>query len=81
MKGLACAFLVTNSKEAKTYARFFKKIQDASKGKWQPQTIMADFEASIHNGILMAFGDKTKARKCWFHLTQAVRRHTHAAGK
>lgn len=74
------AFLVTNVKEARMYARFLQIIKSCTNEKWQPEMIMADFETGIHAAIQQAFGGKTKSRKCWFHLTQSVSRHLESKG-
>lgn len=63
------------------YGRFFEVLRKATKGKWLPKMIMADLESAIHAGVKVAFPDgTTQSRKCWFHLTQAVRRHLDKKG-
>lgn len=62
------------------YARFLTTVRDATKGKWKPDMLMADMEGGIHAGINLAFGGRTKSRKCWFHVTQAIMNHTKQKG-
>ena len=62
------------------YARFLITVKDATKGKWIPDMLMADMEGGIHAGIKLAFGGRTKSRKCWFHVNQAIYKHTKKKG-
>ena len=74
---LPCVYVLMKGKSQDLYTIVFRELRRVL--DFCPDTVMADFEKSLHNALQEVF-ENVQITGCFFHLCQSIRKHVQDLG-